>query len=310
MASDPKHYSDPFIIQTFDFEHVPLGEEIWLMDEQWMKELGSAVAKNDGVFDIGYVTKAVVHSIGLHALELSIYLNHVRFREIRASLSRDQFVIAVDRPEYDIKPRVFVKGGWLADLHLRNHSIFAIFDVIGIRDALEQLGHIVNTAGSYLRAGKADPPWTVSIDDLDVIVEMFDSSAEFLHYIRRRQVFLADTRVHNPDEIGFLETYLRESLPADTERFKGYTHVLLEAASPKIDGYRNAKAQGVEKARPLHKIPTEIRLLLDKLAEQRPVGWLDASIAILDLILAPSASFSSGYCRIAEAQACLWHYEG
>ena len=34
---------------------------------------------------------------------------------------------------------------------------------------LEQLGHIVNTAGAYLRQGKPDSPWTVSLDDLEVI---------------------------------------------------------------------------------------------------------------------------------------------
>lgn len=154
--------------------------------------------------------------------------------------------------------------------------------LIGV--TLEQLGHVVNTAGSYLREGKMDPPWTVSIDDLDVIADLLKRPAEFLHYISRRRAYLSHSHVRNADEMGFLESYLRDSLQADMERFRDYTHVMLEAESPKVDEYRNAKAVGVERTPPKHELASEIGLLLDKLSEQRPNGWLDASTAILDLI--------------------------
>jgi hypothetical protein len=55
---------------------------------------------------------------------------------MRVILPRDQFVTCVDCYEYDEKPHLFVKGGWLTNLHLRAHSVFAIVDAIGIKAAL------------------------------------------------------------------------------------------------------------------------------------------------------------------------------
>ncbi len=38
--------------------------------------------------------------------------------------------------EYDEKPHIFVKSGWLSNLHLRPYSAFALVDAIGVRNAL------------------------------------------------------------------------------------------------------------------------------------------------------------------------------
>ncbi len=159
---------------------------------------------------------------------------------------------------------------------------FDAVHLIGL--TLEQLGHIVNTAGTYLREGNPDPPWTVSVDDLDIIAEILNRPAEILHYIRRRQAYLHHPSLRNPDELGFLETYLQTSLQDDPTRFKGYTHVMLDPASPTIDAYGNGRAVGAAVVAPIHKIPQEVARLLDKLSETRPNGWLDASISLLDLI--------------------------
>jgi hypothetical protein len=161
-------------------------------------------------------------------------------------------------------------------------SDFDAVHLIGI--TLEQLGHIVNTAGSYLCDGKPHPPWTVSVDDLDIIVEILNRPAEILHYIKKRQTYLRHPSLRNPDELGFLETYLQTSLQDDPTRFKEYTHVMLDPASPTIDAYGNGRAVGAAVVAPMHKIPQEVARLLDKLSETRPNGWLAASISLLDLI--------------------------
>jgi Holliday junction resolvase-like predicted endonuclease len=149
---------------------------------------------------------------------------------------------------------------------------------------LEQLGHVVNTAGAYLRQGKPDSPWTVSLDDLEVITDILTQPSAFLHYIKRRQSYLAHPHVKNADELGFLEGYLLTSLRDDPASLRGYTDVLLDASSTSIDTYENGKAKGQNPPRPEQKIPAEVKMLLDRLSEARPSGWLTASLMLLDLI--------------------------
>ena len=137
MSKQPKDFFNPAITTVYDFDKTPLHEEVSLMDEQWLKDFAPALERNTPqLYELGYHTKAIVNSIGPDALEISVYLTHRRFHEIKALLPRDRFVICVERPEYDIKPHIFVKGSWLTDLHLRNHSVFAIFDAIGVKAAL------------------------------------------------------------------------------------------------------------------------------------------------------------------------------
>ncbi len=40
--------------------------------------------------------------------------------------------------DYDEKPHVFVKSGWLDHLHLRSYSVFALIDAIDVKDALKK----------------------------------------------------------------------------------------------------------------------------------------------------------------------------
>jgi hypothetical protein len=48
------------------------------------------------------------------------------------------FVACVSCARYDDTLRVFVRSGWFRNLYLRAHSIFALVDTIGVKDALRR----------------------------------------------------------------------------------------------------------------------------------------------------------------------------
>lgn len=123
-------------VREYAFEEVPLNEEIWLMDAKWMSEYDRVLNSLTNVFDVGYISKAIARSANESSIELSWFLTDYRFHEIRVTLPREVFFTCIDCPGYDLRPRVFVDGSWLTSLHLRIHSVYAIFDAIGVKESL------------------------------------------------------------------------------------------------------------------------------------------------------------------------------
>ena len=147
---------DPSDLEEYDFDSVPIDEEVSLMDEQWLADFLPALRSNDpSLYSIGYHTPAIVHHRGPEALEISIYLTMSRFHEIRVALPRDQFIVSLGRAGYDIKQHIFVKQGWLSDFHLRHHCVFALFDAIGVKAEMAK-GALTNEKLLKLRSALDD----------------------------------------------------------------------------------------------------------------------------------------------------------
>lgn len=128
---------DPNDLEEYDFESVPIGQQVSLMDEQFLGEYLPALRNYDGsLHDIGYHTTAIVRGREHGALDLSTYPGLSRFHEISVHLPRHQFIVCLARGSYNIKPVIFVKGDWLTDFHLRHHCVFALFDAVGVREIL------------------------------------------------------------------------------------------------------------------------------------------------------------------------------
>lgn len=127
-------------IEVYDFEHIPLNRDIYLVDEKWMGEYNVALVEmlNGGNYEpVGFVSYAVGRAILPFSIDLSWYPNiSERFHEVRISLPRDQFVACAGCDNYDEKPRIFVKGAWVNNLHRRAYSVFAMVDAIGVKEAL------------------------------------------------------------------------------------------------------------------------------------------------------------------------------
>jgi len=142
-------------IEKYEFEDVPLDQDIYLMGEEWLGDYEKTLL--DGLNGKewtapGFVSYAAARYISADSIELSWYADiYTRFHEVRVHLPRSSFICCVGCQNYDEKPRIFVKDDWLTDIHKRTNSVFAIVDVDGVKAALTR-GAISNDQLVELRA--------------------------------------------------------------------------------------------------------------------------------------------------------------
>ena len=88
-------------------------------------------------YEVGFVSPVAIRKINTHSLDLSWYPNtFTRFHEVSISLPKDKVKVCAICWEYDIKPYIFVDHEWLEHLHLREYSVFALVDAIGVKNAI------------------------------------------------------------------------------------------------------------------------------------------------------------------------------
>lgn len=129
------------LIDHYEFEQVPLDQDISLMDEKWMVEFEAALVASfdsqETAYSVGYYSAVAARKTSSAAIELSWYPNtYDRFHQIEITLPRSAFVSCIGCWRYDYKPIIFVRGEWLTNLHLRTYSVFAQIDAIGVKNAL------------------------------------------------------------------------------------------------------------------------------------------------------------------------------
>jgi hypothetical protein len=131
---------DHELIEQHPYDSVPLNRDLYLMDEEWMQAYEEellTLVRGGGHRHVGSVSPAAAREIKPEAIELSWYPNVLdRFHEVRVILPRSQFVVCTECWQWDEKPRIFVRSGWLAGLHLRAYSAFVLVDAIGMKEAL------------------------------------------------------------------------------------------------------------------------------------------------------------------------------
>jgi len=148
----------------YDFENVLLDRDIYLMDEKWMTPYAAmmnAMWAGGGYKAVGYVSYAAARSLSATGIELSWYANVTdRFHELRVFLPRDQYVRCVGSWQFDEKPRAFVRGAWITNLHLRANSIYVLVDAIGVKEALRKGAMERRLLSDCARASMPWPPHT------------------------------------------------------------------------------------------------------------------------------------------------------
>lgn len=129
-------------IDKYLFEDIPLDRDCLLMSEIYMGEFDEALGKilrgeECNPYEVGFVSPVAVRTINKNSLDLSWYPNtFTRFHEVSISLPRDMVRVCVDFWQYDLKPYIFVDHDWLEHLHLREYSVFALIDAIGVKNAI------------------------------------------------------------------------------------------------------------------------------------------------------------------------------
>lgn len=129
-------------IDKYSFEEIPLDRDCFLMSDIYMEEYEEALGKmlrgeECNPYEVGYVSPVAIRKINNNSLDLSWYANtHTRFHEVSITLPRDKVKICVGCWQYDQKPYIFVDHEWLEQLHLREYSVFALVDAIGVKMAI------------------------------------------------------------------------------------------------------------------------------------------------------------------------------
>ena len=129
-------------------------------------------------------------------------------------------------------------------------------------------------------------PWILSLTDLMAVVDLLES-ASLAHYLVRRQRLERDRRIEAHDELDWVGHYIAEGLFFDPyfEGEEAPTRFRLLSYTEPIDAWyftRQGDRTENPASKPSQNIPDPLALLLRRLAEERPVHWLIASIALLD----------------------------
>jgi hypothetical protein len=124
-------------------------------------------------------------------------------------------------------------------------------------------------------------PWSVAINDLRVIAETSDNPAVFLHYLTWRDRLPLGDGISVGDEIDLWASYFLG------ERFGGLAdgvHHNIGNASTDFDAYyAGVLHHGPPSDRPRKFLEEPVTSFVERMAAERPSGWLDAAGVCLDL---------------------------
>jgi len=186
--------------------------------------------------------------------------------------------------------------------------------------SLEDLAATTTGTAELIRAGFIDKDcitWTVSLHDLDLIVELIDHPSEFLLYLRRRTDPLAtviytapdelDLFLHfqqkglyvepDPDELRKKHPHLPAATAAERRRFKRQTPEYITSRTDQLDAWHRQQRS----ASPVNRthgedpeldfettpsgkpamVASPLRALLDDLRASRTFAWLSIGATLL-----------------------------
>lgn len=186
--------------------------------------------------------------------------------------------------------------------------------------SLEDLAATTTGTAELIKAGFVDKEciaWTVSLHDLNLIVDLVDHPSEFLLYLRRRTDPLAtviytatdelDLFLHfqqkglyvepDPDELRKLLPYLPAATPAERRRFKRQAPEFIASLTDQLDAWHRQRiealksTQGAGEVQALDfvtsavkepaMVPSPLRALLDNLRASQTFAWLSIGATLL-----------------------------
>jgi hypothetical protein len=104
---------------------------------------------------------------------------------------------------------------------------------------------LANTNDSLALFPADSYPWAISLADLDILTDLLDSPATFLHYAKRRSLVERTASIVLGDELDMLGYYFRQGLYFNTDEFKNLGFVGLTGMSEDIDQYMFEKYAAV-----------------------------------------------------------------
>ncbi|WNF01307.1 preprotein translocase subunit SecA [Streptomyces luomodiensis] len=200
--------------------------------------------------------------------------------------------------------------GWVDLSHVREiHTVVV---------SLDDLSTVLTATAEMVKAGLLDPdniPWTVSLHDLELIIELVARPAEFLLYLRRRRNPDVTVMFRAPDELDlflyFFEAglwvepdpaqvrvafpFLSEPTTAELRRYREQQPVYLSSRTDALDRWFYAKQCDDEGSEPVPKpamVPTPLVPLIDELQSRQVTGWLSIGATLLSIAEAVQHQFA------------------
>jgi|GEM_PF-3946615 len=131
--------------------------------------------------------------------------------------------------------------------------------------------------------GGKEFPWAVSINDLDVILEILDKPYTFVHYLKNRltiEYLKQDIIGYELDLLGY---YIQGNLFFNSPEFRKATGILIDGYSAGIDSYILSKYFGLSARKPAQKWPEHFEKLITQTEELGQDYRTDCILKLLDL---------------------------
>lgn len=151
---------------------------------------------------------------------------------------------------------------------------------------------------------KEFPIWSISIDDLRVYSDIFDSPTVFTHFLEERKRAFQSPALSVNDELDHMCLYLKHN------RYVTYAEDFYESEPVTWNGYRqdldnyfsDLKSSPDSAIKPFQPLPQRIREILNCLESKRAIGHCKAASYLLDLDGATRDSFDSGIEEVLSKQ--------
>jgi hypothetical protein len=208
--------------------------------------------------------------------------------------------------------------GWFDLSHVREVHTIAV--------SLDDLSSVTTASAELVRSGLLAPdniPWTVSLHDLELIVELVDRPAEFLLYLRRRRspevtnMFRASDELDlllyffeaglwvepDPDQVHAAFSFLPEPTTAERRRYRQQRPAFITSRTDFLDQwfYSKGAPAGADVPPKPGMVPSPLADLVDKIEARRTPGWLSIGATLL------GAATAAQHKMAKNARALLEH---
>jgi hypothetical protein len=166
-----------------------------------------------------------------------------------------------------------------------------VSEIFPIVVTLEDLSEVTTVIWELEEAGllpeNVPTPWALSLFELELISDLTEYAAMLIHFLRRRARLNVLKRVRASDELDWWIYYLEHGLyfEGEFEQPEAPDIISLGSMTDPVDAYYFYK-QGLRTdpaPKPRQELPSELRALLDTLHDRARSGYLEASVALLDL---------------------------
>jgi hypothetical protein len=166
----------------------------------------------------------------------------------------------------------------------------ATADILPVTVTLDDLSGVAPVSWELRDAGVATAgplPWLVGATPLELMLPLLVLPAQFVQFLRRRSELNESRNLAVADETDVFLEYLHDRLEGVYDvRFEGTERVLYLPPERfrALGEWLDARSVGDKRVRrPRQKLHRGMSALLNRLDRDRPVGWLDVSIAVLDV---------------------------